>query len=55
MFRRVLRDCHVGLWPPRNDKSGSIVRSAIQPGNLRLPMAVTDRRYGRNRVVRFYR
>ena len=20
---RVLRDCHVGLWPPRNDKSGS--------------------------------
>ena len=22
MFRRVLRDCHVGLWPPRNDKSG---------------------------------
>ena len=22
MFRRVLRDCHVGLRPPRNDKYG---------------------------------
>ena len=21
---RVLRDCHVGRWPPRNDKSGAI-------------------------------
>ena len=23
LFNMVLRDCHVGLRPPRNDKSGS--------------------------------
>ena len=29
------------------------VRSTMVPGNLQLPMAVTDRRYRRNRFVRF--
>ena len=31
------------------------VQSPRVPGNLQLPMAVTDRRYRRNRLVRFYR
>ena len=31
------------------------VRSAGIPGNLQLPKALTERRYRRNRLVRFYR
>ena len=46
---------HVGLRPPRNDKFGGITRSAMPPNNLQLPKALTDRRYRRNRFVRFYR
>ena len=52
---RVLRDCHVGLWPPRNDKFESIVRSTMPTYHLPACMAVTDRRYRCNRFLRFYR
>ena len=44
----VLRDCHVGLRPPRNDKFGSIVRSAMPPYNLPARRALAERRYRRN-------
>ena len=54
-FVRVLRDCHVGLWPPRNDKFESIVRSTMPTYHLPACMAVTDRRYRCNRFLRFYR
>ena len=88
---RELRDCtpralpraarsgrHVGLRPPRNDKSGGpssfyrrpadyagaapggdspaptrCVRSARALGNSRVRMALTERRYRRNRCVPF--
>ena len=46
---------HVGLRPPRNDKLGSLTHSPEIPPDLQLPKAVTDRRYRRNRLVRFYR
>ena len=49
------RDCHVGLRPPRNDKSGGIVRSAKPLYNLPARKALTERRYRRNRFSRFYR
>ena len=49
------RDCHVGLWPPRNDKFESIVRSTMPTYHLPACMAVTDRRYRCNRFLRFYR
>ena len=28
---RILRDCHVGLWPPRNDTSGSMALRTVLP------------------------
>ena len=46
---------HVGLRPPRNDKLGSLTHSPEIPPDLQLPKAVTDRRYRRNRFLRFYR
>ena len=45
-FNRVLRDCHVGRWPPRNDKLGGIAplnlyRKYCQPA-WRSLSAATD-------------
>ena len=39
----------------RTPPSTRRVRSAGIPGNLQLPKALTERRYRRNRLVRFYR
>ena len=38
-FSWVLRDCHVGLWPPRNDKSESfsLFTFCSQPSTLHRP------------------
>ena len=44
---------HVGLRPPRNDKFGRIARSAMLPYNLPACKALAERRYRRNRFVRF--
>ena len=49
------RDCHVGLWPPRNDKLGSLTHLPEIPPDLQLPKAVTDRRYRRNWCIPFSR
>ena len=49
------RDCHVGLWPPRNDKLGSLTHSPEISPDLQLPKAVTDRRYRRNWCIPFSR
>ena len=38
------RDCHVGLWPPRNDKLGSLTHSPEISPDLQLPKAVTTRK-----------
>ena len=46
----ALRD-GVSRTPPPTRR----VRSAGIPGNLQLPKALTERRYRRNRLVRFYR
>ena len=47
---RVLRDCHVGLRPPRNDTSGECSGAPAPFCGLIIPYrAVTDRRYRRNR------
>ena len=46
---------HVGLWPPRNDKLGSLTHSPEIPPDLQLPKAVTDRRYRRNWCIPFSR
>ena len=66
---RVLRDCHVGRWPPRNDKLEGLTpqnacRKDCQPARRSLSAATffsraaalyNERRYRRNRHVLFYR
>ena len=59
-FRRWLShdsvgSCEIATAPlgPRNDKFGSITRSTRVHTNLQLPMALTERRYRRNRYMPF--
>ena len=51
--RQCLPEIATGAERPRNDKFGSIVRSAMLPYNLPACKALAERRYRRNRFVRF--
>ena len=54
LFNMVLRDCHVGLRPPRNDTSGSAeVHQSTSAVKFSPYRALAERRYRRNWFVRF--